>query len=66
MNEMNTSSKNSLDVKLMTDVIVLLMFIVSAILFLQYSHEIENEITTALLNSLNDINGSIAETRVGR
>lgn len=63
---MNTSSKNSLDVKLMTDVIVLLMFIVSAILFLQYSHEIENEITTALLNSLNDINGSIAETRVGR
>ncbi|WP_125222747.1 hypothetical protein [Maribacter algicola] len=63
---MNTSSKNSLDLKLMTDVIVLCMLIVSAILFLQYSHEIENEITTAVLNSMNDINNSIANTRTGR
>lgn len=63
---MNTSSKNSLDLKLMTDVIILCMLIVSAMLFLQYSHEIENEITTAVLNSMSDINNSIANTRTGR
>ncbi|PIB22785.1 hypothetical protein [Maribacter sp. 4G9] len=63
---MNTSSKNSLDLKLMTDVIVLCMLIVSAMLFLQYYHEIENEITTAVLNSMSDINNSIVNTRTGR
>ena len=59
-------SKNSLDAKLMTDILILMMFIAAAILFMQYSQEIENEIRTAVLNSVNDINGSIAETRTGR
>ncbi len=60
------TSKNSLDAKLMTDILILMMFIAAAILFMQYSQEIENEIRTAVLNSVNDINGSIAETRTGR
>ncbi|ASV31682.1 hypothetical protein [Maribacter cobaltidurans] len=60
------TSKNSLDAKLMTDILILMMFIAAAILFMQYSQEIENEIRTTVLNSVNDINGSIAETRTGR
>lgn len=63
---MMKTSKNSLDAKLMTDILILMMFIAAAILFMQYSQEIENEIRTAVLNSVNDINGSIAETRTGR
>ena len=63
---MDTSSEKNLNAKFMTDALVLLMFIITALLFLQYSQEIENEITTVVLNSLNDINSSIAETRTGR
>ncbi|GGD93825.1 hypothetical protein GCM10011412_34800 [Maribacter cobaltidurans] len=63
---MMKTSKNSLDAKLMTDILILMMFIAAAILFMQYSQEIENEIRTTVLNSVNDINGSIAETRTGR
>lgn len=59
-------SENALDTKLMTDILVLVMFIIAAILFIQYSQEIENEITTAVLNSVNDINNSIAETQTGK
>ncbi|UWX53883.1 hypothetical protein NYZ99_12195 [Maribacter litopenaei] len=63
---MNTSSEKNLNAKFMTDALVLLMFIITALLFFQYSQEIENEITAVVLNSVNDINSSIAETRTGR
>lgn len=63
---MNTSSEKNLNAKFMTDALVLLMFIITVLLFFQYSQEIENEITTVVLNSVNDINSSIAETRTGR
>ncbi len=59
-------SNNTLDSKLMSDILLLVMLIVTAIIFMQYSQEIENEITTAVLNSVSDINNSIAETRTGR
>lgn len=59
-------SNNTLDAKLMSDILLLVMLIVTAIIFMQYSQEIENEITTAVLNSVSDINNSIAETRTGR
>ncbi|MDC6389267.1 hypothetical protein PP182_11285 [Maribacter sp. PR1] len=58
-------SNNTLDSKLMSDILLLVMLIVTAIIFMQYSQEIENEITTAVLNSVSDINNSIAETRTG-
>ena len=59
-------SNNTLDAKLMSDILLLVMLIVTAIIFMQYSQEIENEITTAVLNSVSDINNSIAETQTGR
>ncbi|KAA2216610.1 MULTISPECIES: hypothetical protein [Maribacter] len=63
---MSTSSKTNPNIKLLTDNLVLIMFIIAAMLFFQNYHEIENEISSVLLNSLHDINHSIAETRTGR
>ncbi|TLF44450.1 hypothetical protein [Maribacter aurantiacus] len=63
---MSTSSKTNPNIKLLTDNLVLIMFIIVAMLFFQNYHEIENEISSVLLNSLHDINHSIAETRTGK
>lgn len=63
---MNTSTDTNMNLKLMTDTLVLLMFIMAVILLFQNFQEIEEEISNVVLSSLNDINNSIAETRTGR
>lgn len=60
------TSENNLNTKLITDILLLITFILTAILYLQYSQQIENEVATAILNSVQDIKGSIAEARSGR
>lgn len=63
---MNTTTDTNMNLKLMTDTLVLLMFIMAVILLFQNFQEIEEEISNVVLSSLNDINNSIAETRTGR
>lgn len=63
---MNTSSDTNMNVRLLTDALILLMFIIMAVLILQNFQAIENGISSVLVNSLNDINQSIAETSTGR
>ena len=63
---MNTSSDTNMNVRLLTDALILLMFIIMAVLILQNFQAIENGISSVLVNSMNDINHSIAETSTGR
>ncbi|MFX0556577.1 hypothetical protein ACOCEA_07250 [Maribacter sp. CXY002] len=62
---MNTSG-NLFDTKMISDILLIVMLVVTTLLFFQYYHVIEEEITQVVLNSMTDINNSIAETRTGR
>jgi len=62
---MNTS-ENLFDAKLILDILLFVMLAISTVLLFEYYDVIEAEITQSVLNSLTDVNNSIAETRVGR
>ncbi|WP_047244884.1 hypothetical protein [Maribacter thermophilus] len=59
------TSRPKLDTQLLSDLLMIAMVMVLTILFFEYYDTLEEEITTAVLNSIHDINNSIAETRVG-
>lgn len=60
------TSENLFDPKLISDVLLFMMLAISTVLLFEYYEVIEAEITQIVLNSLTDVNNSIAETRVGR
>lgn len=62
--KMNTSTPK-LDTQLLSDLLMIAMVLVFTILFFEYYDTVEEEITTAVLKSIHNINNSIAETRAG-
>lgn len=62
--KMSTSTPK-VDTQFLSDLLMIAMVLALTILFFEYYDAIEEEITTAVLNSIHNINNSIAETRVG-
>ena len=54
------------DSKMITNLILALTLVVSAICYFNYSAEIEDEVTTVIVNSLKDVNNSLAEQESAR
>jgi hypothetical protein len=52
---------NFFDSKMIVNMMLALTLMLSAIYFLNYSDEIEDEVTTVMVNALNDVNNSLAE-----
>ncbi|MFD0799635.1 hypothetical protein ACFQZJ_19355 [Maribacter chungangensis] len=48
--------------RLIMDVVVVLAVIVFCFLYLEHSNQIQNEANTILMNSLEDLNNSLANT----
>lgn len=55
-----STKKELFDLRIVSDLIVLAGLIITVLLFVQYSNSIQNEVTTILLQSLNDLNGGVA------
>ena len=50
-----------IDAKILSDLILLLVLMVAAIVYLQYSTEIHNELSDMMYHPLQDLKNSIAE-----
>ena len=46
---------------MIVNIMLALTLVLSAIYYLNYSDEIHDEVTTVIVNSLNDVNNSLAE-----
>lgn len=58
--------ENFFDYKTIVNIVLALTLIVSSIYYLNYSEEIQDEVTTIIVNSLNDVNNSLAEQESAR
>tara|TARA_R110002126_G_scaffold150146_1_gene296252 strand:- start:302 stop:493 length:192 start_codon:yes stop_codon:yes gene_type:complete len=54
------------DSKMIVNMILASTLILSAIYFINNSDEIEDEVTTVMVNALNDVNNSLAEQESAR
>ncbi|WP_339651946.1 hypothetical protein [uncultured Maribacter sp.] len=57
---------NFFDSKMVVNLMLVLTLMLSAIYYLNYSEEIQDEVTTVIVNSLNDANNSLAEQESDR
>tara|TARA_R110002050_G_scaffold37_4_gene340 strand:+ start:1873 stop:2064 length:192 start_codon:yes stop_codon:yes gene_type:complete len=57
---------NFFDSKIIVNLVLALTLMLSAIYYLNYSEEIQDEVTTVIVNSLNDVNNSLAEQESAR
>tara|TARA_R110000744_G_scaffold85273_1_gene166685 strand:+ start:162 stop:353 length:192 start_codon:yes stop_codon:yes gene_type:complete len=57
---------NFFDSKMIVNLMLALTLILSAVYYLNYSEEIQDEVTTVIVNSLNDVNNSLAEQESAR
>lgn len=57
---------NFFDSKMVVNLMLVLTLMLSAIYYLNYSDEIQDEVTTVIVNSLNDANNSLAEQESDR
>ena len=51
---------------MIVNLMLALTLILSAVYYLNYSEEIQDEVTTVIVNSLNDVNNSLAEQESAR
>jgi hypothetical protein len=58
--------ENFFDSKMIVNIMLALTLMLSAIYYLNYSDEIEDEVTTVMVNALNDVNNSLAEQESAR
>lgn len=49
------------DSKLIANLMIVFALVISAIYYINYATEIKDEVTTVIVNSLNDVNNSLAE-----
>jgi hypothetical protein len=63
--EMKNSEK-FFDSKTIADLIFVLAVVLAALFYIQYAAEIEEEVTTVIVNALNDVNSSLAEQEAVR
>lgn len=56
------ANKQEINTKILTDIIVVFACIAAVFMYLEYSHEIGQEVDAVLTEVLNDFNGSIANT----
>ena len=57
---------NFFDSKMIVNLMLALTLMLSAVYYLNYSDEIQDEVTTVIVNSLNDVNNSLAEQESAR
>ncbi|SEL24899.1 hypothetical protein SAMN04488008_103235 [Maribacter orientalis] len=57
---------NFFDSKMIVNLMLALTLMLSAVYYLNYSEEIQDEVTTVIVNSLNDVNNSLAEQESAR
>jgi len=56
-----SSRENFFDSIMIVNIMLALTLVLSAIYYLNYSDEIHDKVTTVIVNSLNDVNNSLAE-----
>ncbi|MEH6511701.1 hypothetical protein [Maribacter arcticus] len=61
-----SNRENFFDSKMIVNIMLALTLVLSAIYYLNYSDEIHDEVTTVIVNSLNDVNNSLAEQESAR
>ncbi|SHJ84359.1 hypothetical protein SAMN04488007_1649 [Maribacter aquivivus] len=55
------NNENFLDSKMVANFLIVFALIFTAIYYFNYSDEIEGEVNTVIVNSLKDVNNSLAE-----
>ncbi|WP_405410151.1 hypothetical protein [Maribacter sp. Asnod1-A12] len=60
------NKENFLDSKMIANFLIALALLFSAIYYFNYSDEINNEVNTVIVNSLLDVNNSLAEQDTAR
>jgi hypothetical protein len=60
------NNENFLDSKMIANFIIAFALMFTAIYYFNYSEEIEEEVNTVIVNSLQDVNNSLAEQDTAR
>ncbi len=60
------NNENFLDSKMVANFLIVFALIFTAIYYFNYSDEIEGEVNTVIVNSLKDVNNSLAEQETAR
>ncbi|WP_282049425.1 hypothetical protein [Maribacter aquivivus] len=60
------NNENFLDSKMVANFLIAFALIFTAIYYFNYSDEIEGEVNTVIVNSLKDVNNSLAEQETAR